>query len=73
MVPWGKSRGGGGDAPGLVGREGRSRVLLPLAEPWRYWMATLGAGALGPLWVPLGASIALCSMVPFIANVHHFP
>lgn len=54
----------------LAGR--RSRVLLPVAEPWRYWMATLGAGALGPLWVPLGASIVYAPWSPFIANVHHF-
>ena len=47
-------------------------MLLPVAEPWRYWMVTLGAGALGPLWVPLGASIVYAPWSPFRANVRHF-
>ena len=47
-------------------------LLLPVATPWRYWMATLGAGVLGPLWVPLGASIVYAPWSPFRANVHHF-
>lgn len=47
-------------------------LLLPVATPWRYWMATLGAGVLGPLWMPLGASIVYAPWSPLRANVHRF-
>lgn len=64
MVPWGKAWRVEGMHHGLLAGR-RSRVLsfvqrdlsLPVAKLWMYWMAALGAGVLGPLWVPLGASI----------------